>query len=112
MVHRRAAYLALLPALLAAAAVAQTRNPPIPDDSRRGVIRHVGQMAVAVDDKAMQLAVGAQIRNRQNLIIVPTALPREGAWADYTLDNDGQIFRVWLLTPDELARPKPASGGR
>jgi hypothetical protein len=112
MVHRHAAYLALLPALLALPAIAQLRVPPIPEDSRRGVVRHLEEMAVAVDDKAMQLAAGAQIRNPQNLIIVPTAIPRSGAWADYTLNAEGQIFRVWLLSPDELARPKPKSGGK
>ena len=111
MVHRRVAYLALLPALLVAPVVAQTRNPPVPEDSRRGVIRHVEEMAVTVDGKPMQLAAGAQIRNPQNLIIVPMGIPREGAWADYTLNGDGQIFRVWLLTPDEFARPKRATGG-
>jgi hypothetical protein len=67
-------------------------------------------MAVTVDDKAMQLAAGATVRNQQNLIIVPMSLPREGAWAAYELDRNGQVFRVWLLTPDELARPRP--GGR
>jgi hypothetical protein len=67
-------------------------------------------MAVSVDDKAMQLAAGATIRNQRNLIIVPMSIPREGAWADYMLDRDGRIFRVWLLTPDELARPKPRGG--
>jgi len=64
-------------------------------------------MAVTVDDKAMQLAAGATVRNQQNLIIVPMSIPRGGAWADYVLDRDGQVLRVWLLTPDELARPKP-----
>ena len=111
MVHRRAAYLVLLPALLAAPVLAQVRNPPIPEDSLRGVIRHVEQMAVIIDDKPIQLATGAQIRNQLNLIIVPMAIPREGAWADYTLNGDGQVFRVWLLTPDEIARPKPGAGG-
>jgi hypothetical protein len=112
MVHRRAAYLALLPALLAAPVVAQLRNPPIPENSQRGVIRHVEGMAVTVNNKTVQLAAGAQVRNQQNLIIVPVTIPREGAWADYTLNRDGQIFRAWLLTPDEIARPKPRAGGR
>jgi len=76
----------------------------------RGYIRHVQEMAVTVDDKAMQLAAGAIIRDRRNLIIVPVTIPREGAWAAYNLDRDGQIFRVWLLTPDELARPSPGGG--
>ena len=114
MVHRSAAYLALLPALLAAPVAAQLllRTPPIPESANRGVIRHVEEMAVIVDDKAMQLAAGAQIRSQQNLIIVPMSIPREGAWADYIVNGDGQIFRVWLLTPEEVTRPKPASRGR
>ncbi len=111
MALRRAACLALLPALLGAASVlAQARPSPIPQDSRRGYIRHVEEMAVTVDDKAMQLAAGAVIRDQQNLIIVPVTIPRGGAWAAYKLDRDGQIFRVWLLTPDELARPRPGGG--
>ena len=108
MAPRRAACLALMPALLWAVSVlAQTRSSPIPQDSRRGYIRHVQEMAVTVDDKAMQLAAGAIVRDRQNLIIVPVTIPREGAWAAYSLNRDGQIFRVWLLTPAELARPRP-----
>src|SRR3977135_4407664 len=111
MAPRRAACLALLPLLLGTASVlAQARPSPIPQDSKRGYIRHVQEMAVTVDDKAMQLAAGAVIRDRQNLIIVPVTIPREGAWAAYNLDRDGQIFRVWLLTPDELARPVPGGG--
>jgi hypothetical protein len=111
MARRRAACLALLPVFLWAVSVlAQTRPSPIPQDSRRGYIRHVQEMAVTVDDKAMQLAAGAVIRDQQNLIIVPVTIPREGAWAAYNLNSDGQIFRVWLLTPDELARPSRRGG--
>jgi hypothetical protein len=107
MARCRAAYLALLPVLLGAVPVlAQTRPSPIPQDSSRGYIRHIEEMAVTVDDKAMQLAAGAIIRDQQNLIIVPVTIPREGAWAAYNLDRDGQILRVWLLTPNELARPR------
>jgi len=106
MAPRCAACLALLPALLwTAAAVAQTRSAPIPEGSTRGYIRHVMQTAVTVDGKPMQLAAGATIRDQRNLIIVPVSIPREGAWANYIVDRSGQIFRVWLLTPEELARP-------
>jgi hypothetical protein len=111
MVHRRAAHLALLLGLLAAPVLAQNRPTPIAADARRGVIRHVEAMAVTVDGKAMQLAAGAQVRDQQNLIIVPMSIPRNGALADYTLNAQGQIFRVWLLTPTEQARRKPAGGG-
>jgi len=109
MARCRAACIALLLLLGAVPVLAQTRPSPIPEDTRRGYIRHVEEMAVTVDDKAMQLAAGATVRNQQNLIIVPMSIPRGGAWADYVLDRDGQVLRVWLLTPDELARPKPGS---
>ena len=109
MARCRAACIALLLLFGAVPVLAQTRPSPIPEDTRRGYIRHVEEMAVTVDDKAMQLAAGATVRNQQNLIIVPMSIPRGGAWADYVLDRDGQVLRVWLLTPDELARPKPGS---
>jgi len=111
MVHRRAAHLALLLSLLAAPLFAQNRPTPIAADARTGVIRHVEAMAVTVDGKAMQLAAGAQVRDQQNLIIVPMSIPRNGAVADYTLNAQGQIFRVWLLTPAETAQRKPKGGG-
>ena len=111
MVLRFAPYAILLPALLAAPAVAQVRVPPIPADAQRGVIRHLKQMAVAVDDRPVQLAPGAQIRNQQNLIIVPVAIPSGGAPADYILNGDGELFRAWLLTPGELAQPRSVGGG-
>src|SRR5258708_12525524 len=98
MASRRAACLALLPALLwAASGLAQTRPSPIPQDSKRGYIRYVQEMAVTVDDKAMQLAAGAIIRDQRNLIIVPVTIPREGACPPYTLAPEGQFFPVCLL---------------
>ena len=104
MPTRRVSWVVLLPGLLlCAAAFALTR--PIPADAKRGFIKHAEQMIVTMDGKPMRLAPGAIIRARNNLIIVPTALPPAGANAAYVLDAQGQIFRVWLLTPEELARP-------
>ena len=110
MVLRFASYAILFAALLAAAAVAQVRVPPIPAEAQRGVIRHLKEMAVAIDDRPVQLAPGAQIRNEQNLIVVPVAIPPGGATADYILNADGELFRAWLLTPQELAQPRSAGG--
>ena len=31
--------------------------------------------------------------------------------ADPQLNADGELFRAWLLTPQELAQPKPGSAG-
>jgi hypothetical protein len=97
-----AALLALLS--MAVPCVAQMRT--LPQDTERGVIRHIEGVDVTVDGKRARLAPGATIRNRDNLIIVPTALPEEGARAEYVLDAQGMIFRVWLLTAEEAARDR------
>ena len=112
MVLRFVSCVILLAALLAAPAVAQVRVPPIPAEAQRGVIRHLKEMAVAIDNQPVQLAPGAQIRNQQNLIVVPVTLPPDGATADYILNADGELFRAWLLTPQELAQPRSTSGSR
>jgi hypothetical protein len=88
--------------VLPAAAVAQVRQ--IPDDAKRGNIVHIQDIMVKVDGQPMRLSAGAQIRSRDNLIIVPMSLP-SGALVKYTLDGMGQIHRVWLLTPEEAATP-------
>jgi hypothetical protein len=52
----------------------------------------------------MSLSASAQSRGQNNLIIVPMSLP-PGALVKYTLDGNGQIHRVWVLTPEEAAAP-------
>jgi len=103
----RAACLALVSVpLWAAPVLAQLRSAPIPAHAKLGHIRHLEGMAVTVSKKPMQLAAGATIRNQRNLIIVPVAIPSEGAWAAFTLDRNGQISQVWLLTPEEIAEAR------
>ena len=96
--------LALLICALAvsAAAVAQLRQ--IPDFAKRGNIVHIQETMVEMDGQSMRLSAAAQIRSRDNLIIVPMSLPR-GALVKYTQDGAGQIHRVWVLTPEEAAAP-------
>ena len=89
--------------LMPAAAMAQVRQ--IPDGARRGSIVHIQGGIVEIDGQQMRLSVSAQIRSRDNLFIVPMSLP-QGAPVKYTLDASGQIHRVWVLTPEELAAPQ------
>ncbi len=78
----------------------------IPQDAKRGEIRHLQEMDVAIDGKAVRLAAGAQIRDESNRIVLPAALPA-GAKVKYTLDPAGQVHRIWILTPQEAAAPDP-----
>ncbi len=100
-------------ALLVYASASGAQERPIPDTAKRGVIRHLNGMAVSIDGVSAQLSPAASIRGPQNFIVVPSALPAEGAVARFTLDDSGQVLRVWLLTPEEIARPiKSRAGGR
>ena len=100
MLKPRAALVLL--AIFASSALAQVRN--VPADAERGEIRHVQGMTIAIDGAERQLAPGAQIRNASNLIIVPGAIP-PGSLAKYTVDANGMVRRVWILTPQEAAQP-------
>ena len=101
---RFAARLFLFLAIGLASAAAQVRT--LPADTERGFIRHVEGNVVSMNGKRMRLAPGASIRSPANLIIVATSLPAQGALAEYVLDRDGQIFKVWLLTQEEAARKR------
>ena len=85
--------------------LAQVRR--IPDDAKRGVIRHQQEMIVEIDGVPMRLAPGAQVRSTSNLFIVPSAIP-PGTLVKYTLDADGTVRQVWLLTPEEAAQADKA----
>ena len=87
-----------------AAATAQVRQ--VPDFAMRGSMTHVQDTIVEVDGKQMRLSAGAQIRSRDNLIIVPMSLS-PGTLVKYTVDGTGQIHRVWVLTPAEAAATDP-----
>ena len=83
---------------------AQLRSIPTP--AKRGEIRHVQETLVEINGKRMRLASGAQIRDASNLIVQPVALPR-GALVRYTVDAQGDVFRVWILSAQEAAQPDP-----
>jgi hypothetical protein len=88
--------------LLPATATAQLR--PIPDLAKRGHIVQIEGPIVEIDGERMRLSPGAQIRNQNNMIIMPVSVP-PGTLVKYTLDGLGQIHRVWVLTPKEAAAP-------
>ncbi len=79
---------------------AQLRS--IPADAKRAEIRHVQEMQVEINGRPMALAPGAQIRDTSNRLLIPIALPA-GASIKYLLDRDGRPWRIWILTPEEIA---------
>jgi len=88
-------------ALFAAAAFAQLRT--IPSDAKRAKMSPVQERIVQLDGKREMLAPGVRIRDAQNRIIVPNALPANSL-VKYRRDPNGAIHEVWILTPQEAAQ--------
>jgi hypothetical protein len=61
-------------------------------------------MEVEIDGARERLSAGAQIRDSSNRLLLPTAIPA-GALVKYVRDAQGLVHRVWILTPEEAARP-------
>lgn len=86
---------------VAAAAAAQVRT--IPKEARRGEIRHVQDVHVELNGKALRLSPGAQIRDADNRLVLPTSLVGK-ADVRFLLDGAGLVHRVWIMTPLERAQ--------
>ena len=84
------------------AALAQLRT--IPAEAKRAKLSHVQGMTVEIDGKKTALAAGAQIRDANNMIVLPGALPA-GVLVKYMPDMQGQVWRIWILSPQEVAQP-------
>jgi hypothetical protein len=87
---------------VAAGAQAQVRN--IPEQAKGGAITHLQGMIVSIDGVAVRLAPGAQIRDQDNRLVVPTAVP-PGSQIKYLLDHEGMVRQVWILRPEEAQQP-------
>jgi hypothetical protein len=94
----------LLTALALAAGVAQAQFRTIPDDAKRGTLSHVQEMNVTLDGKPARLSAGAQIRDQNNLIVLPVQLPKESK-IKYLPDAAGHLHRIWIMSPREAAQP-------
>ena len=92
----------LVIALLAFGALAHAQLRTIPPDGARAKMSHVQDRVVELDGKRELLAPGAQIRDAENRIIVPSALPA-GSLVKYRRDASGALRQVWILTPEEAA---------
>jgi len=80
----------------------------IPANAQRGEIRQIEGMLVEINGTRVLLPPGVQIRDTANRGIVPTAIP-PGAQIRYLVNQQGVPTRIWLLTPEEAAKPAPGN---
>lgn len=108
-------HLLRLPAVLAVVFIATVSSSgvafaglprTIPPDAKKVVMDFAGNGAVAVGDKVMKLSPGAQIRDIENRLVLQGAVRGEYK-VRAIVDINGQVSRVWILTPQEIAAPDP-----
>src|SRR5262245_56674591 len=88
----------------AANAAAQAQLRSLPENAKRGTLSHVQGMVMELNGQRIELAAGAQIRDGNNMVVLPTALPA-GSRVKYQAGPDGKLYRAWILTPQEVAQP-------
>ncbi len=74
----------------------------LPADSQRGIMGWSAVGSVQIDGQVLPLSPAAQIRNEQNLIVMPASV-QQPMPVRYLVDAMGFVSRVWILTPAELA---------
>ena len=60
---------------------------------------------IQISGKTYRLPPGGKIYDRQNRIIFASAVPPEKANVVFQLDLNGELSKMWLMTPEEEANP-------
>ena len=94
-------FAAMMLALAGGAHAQLTRNFPL--DSKLGELTAINYPTVEISGQTLRLAPGGQIRGKNNLIVLPTAVTAGGT-IRYQMEFTGNVSRIWLLTPEEVVR--------
>ena len=103
----RRLYALLAAGLLSLPALAFER--PFPPNALRGKMTPGYFPEVGIDGKPRLLSPAARIFNQDNMIEMPAALRGGDIVVNYTVDGQGNIDRVWILTAEEAARQAPST---
>lgn len=103
---RRHLMLALIgcAAMPALPARAQQPERTFPAHSKRGKMTPSYFPELLIDGKARRMSPAGRIFNQENLIETAGTLRGNNLPVRYTEDANGNIDRLWLLTPEEAKR--------
>ena len=103
-------FLALLASLLLAGTAAAQSLRGFPPSALRGTLEVLQSPEVALNGKPARLAASARIFGADNLIKVPASIAGAKLVVNYTLDTQGFVREVWILTDGEAAKkPWPST---
>lgn len=97
---------ALCAVLLCLPLLAAAQLRAIPPDAIKAKMKPPVDGMVEVGKYTFRLAPGAQIRSTDNRILLPVMIGSEQV-VRYKLDNNGDLYRVWVLSPEEIDLPAP-----
>ena len=107
MLRRTVLLLATL-GLAAGAATAQLqRNFPV--NSFRGTLAVAHPPQAMLNGEPARLAPGVRIRGQNNLLATTGAFAGQSFVVNYTIDMQGQIKEVWVLTNEEIGQLWPTT---
>jgi len=92
---------------LALAAPAHALDRLFPPQTRRGDMSNVDFPSVKINGAERKLSAGAWIKNENNTIDMPVTLKGRQFTVNYTEDSEGNVNRVWILSPAEASVPLP-----
>jgi hypothetical protein len=91
-------------------AAAQTVQRNFPQNALRGEITFGTPPEILLNGQNARLAPGARIRGLNNMLILTGALAGSKAVVNYTVEINGLVLDVWILTAAEMAKkPWPAT---
>lgn len=76
-----------------------------PTDSKLGELKAFAYPEIKIDKQTLHLGAGSQIRDENNLIILPATMSKKGP-VRYQMDTMGNVHRIWFLTPDEARQER------
>ncbi|MQR01830.1 hypothetical protein [Glaciimonas soli] len=86
-------------ALTSFSAAAMERT--FPATTQRGTMVIVAYPAITINGQNLRLSPGSRIWNQQNLTQVPSTFVNSSYKVNYTLNFQGDVDRVWILTREE-----------
>ncbi len=86
-------------ALTSFSAIALERT--FPATTQRGTMVIVAYPAITMNGQNLRLSPGSRIWNQQNLTQIPSSFANNSYRVNYTLNFQGDVDRVWILTREE-----------
>ena len=106
----RRTLLALAGLGLCGVALAQNAPRNFPASALRGTMVVTQPPIITMDGKAAQLSPGSRIKNADNLLVMSGSLVGQELTVNYTVESNGMVHDVWLLTEAEAAEKRKRAG--